>query len=382
MPYYKFGLNDLFYNNLKTHPESEFVIYDNDVFYNNKSAFSGNYQSNVTHVPVGNISLYELNVDRPADKLIYPFITKAGSLSSFSTVSTSNFNSNFAYGDEITGSYPLSASVSSERFAENATRTKITALRNPLNSYRILSPHYGYDTTEFGDKSTQELRLISVPSIFYGSSIEKGTVSLKFFVTGTQIAELKDDKKNGELRQATSGSGADSGSVAGVVLYKEGFILLTGSWNLTDKHTEDYTGGGASKPRWIDFATKKTGIQNSAFKMNFSGTNYVPTLTMFANAPKGELNHSNNPTYKSYVTSSVRLMSSGSQLYREHNKIPITNIASSSFSGTNKTFEKITFINQIGIYDKDKNLIAVAKMANPVRKKELDDYTFKLKLDF
>ena len=33
------------------------------------------------------------------------------------------------------------------------------------------------------------------------------------------------------------------------------------------------------------------------------------------------------------------------------------------------------------IFDEDKNLIGVAKLANPVMKKESEDFTFKLKLD-
>ena len=37
--------------------------------------------------------------------------------------------------------------------------------------------------------------------------------------------------------------------------------------------------------------------------------------------------------------------------------------------------------NPSEIYDKDKNLIGIAKMATPVRKTESDQYTFKLKLD-
>ena len=44
-------------------------------------------------------------------------------------------------------------------------------------------------------------------------------------------------------------------------------------------------------------------------------------------------------------------------------------------------FEKTVFINKIGIYDENKNLIAVAKLAKPVRKRDSDDLTFKLKLD-
>ena len=34
------------------------------------------------------------------------------------------------------------------------------------------------------------------------------------------------------------------------------------------------------------------------------------------------------------------------------------------------------------IYDDDKNLLGIAKLATPVLKKETDSYTFKLKLDF
>ena len=41
----------------------------------------------------------------------------------------------------------------------------------------------------------------------------------------------------------------------------------------------------------------------------------------------------------------------------------------------------MTYISSIGVYDKDRNLIAVAKLANPVRKLESEDFTFKLKLD-
>jgi hypothetical protein len=380
MPYYKFGSNDILYNQLKTHPQSNFIIYNNQLFYNNKGNTTGSHTSNVTLVPSGYISLYELNIDRKSDNLIYPYVTKDGSLTSFSTVGTSKFNSDFAYGERITGSYPLSASITSTRYAEGASRPKINALRNALNSYEILSYDYSYSSS-LGDKSSQELRLISIPSIFYGSSIQKGTVSLKFYVSGTEVAELKDNTRNGQLKQVASGSGADAGTVGGIVMYNEGFIILTGSWGLAS-HTENYTGDGAAAPRWIDFATMRSGVTGSSFALNFSGTHYVPTMTMFAAAGKGELNHSNNPTYKKYdaQTNFTNYISGGAS-FRE-SESSIVNVVSSSFSDTQATFQKTTFINYVGIYDESKNLIAIAKMANPVRKRENDNITFKLKVDF
>ena len=53
-----------------------------------------------------------------------------------------------------------------------------------------------------------------------------------------------------------------------------------------------------------------------------------------------------------------------------------------SYSTNSASFKKQTYISKIGIYDEQKNLIAIAKLAKPIKKTEQDAYTFKLKLDF
>jgi len=382
MPYYKFSPNNLFYNRLKTYPSINFYIYDETVVYNNETQEDGQFSTNVKNVPPGYISLYELNIDRPAGQLIYPFVTKEGSLTSFKTISTTSFNSDFSYGDIITGSYPLSASISSDRFAAGFDPNQYrTALKNNLNSYTAVSPHFAYSSS-LGDKATQEMRIISIPSIFYGSSIKRGSVSLKFFITGTLISELKDDTSIGELRQVSSGSSMDSGSVGGVVMYKEGFILLTGSWALGPVGSDIYYGGGATAPRWIDFGLIADTAPSSSFQMSFSGTNYVPNMTMLTHLPKGELNHSNNPTFLTYGQTSSLTPITGTTSYKERDDVSIKNIVKTNFIDPDGGFEKTTYVTKVGVYDKYKNLIAIAKLANPVRKRETDDFTIKLKLDF
>jgi len=389
MPFHKFGPNDIFYNRMETHPQVNFIIYDQQIYYNNKSRDSGSWVNNAGMVPTGYINLYEMNVDRQASQKIYPFVTKDGSLYSFSTISTKTFNNSFLYGDKITGSYPMSASLSSDRYASGQTRKHIDALRTALNSYRVLSPAYAYSSS-LGNKATQELRLISIPSIFYGSSIQKGSVSCKFYVSGGLISELRDSMKNGELRQvslSTDGSTETaSGSIAGVVLYNEGFLILTGSWPLSS-HTEEYiVGESAQKPDWIAFGgTGSSGdnIPSSSFALNFSGTNYIPTATMLAQAPLATVNFSNNPTSIDFqhvptLTSSF----SGSNQFIEYDRNPIKNIVSGTWSDPEPSFKRTVYVNYIGVYDDKRNLIAIAKMANPVRKRDIDDFTFKLKLDF
>ena len=99
---------------------------------------------------------------------------------------------------------------------------------------------------------------------------------------------------------------------------------------------------------------------------------------MLANAPYGDLNHSNNPTF--IASTDINQVMTGSYQFTEQPKT-IKNIVYSQFEDREPKFEKVTYISKVGIYDKDKNLIGIAKVATPVRKKEDKSYTFKLKLD-
>ena len=103
---------------------------------------------------------------------------------------------------------------------------------------------------------------------------------------------------------------------------------------------------------------------------------------MFAHAPRGQLNSSNNPTFRKYGSSSYGAQVPSIQRYQELSTAPIANITSGTWAEPTASFEKTTYISKIGIYDRKRNLIGVAKLANPVRKREIDDFTFKLKLDF
>ena len=390
MVYKKFKSNDLFYNTLEMHPEFDFVIYDGRIYLNGRGAISGAFVANAGGVPTGHVSLYELNVDRPTNERIYPFTTKKGSLSSFKTITTSNFNSDYVYGDTITGSYPLSASIVREFFASTVTsRTgsanHLTSLRNTLDYYQPLSRHYSFSSS-LGDKGKQDVNLISIPSIVFGSQIKKGTLDLKFFVSGTLIGQLKDQNKDGELIQIGPEGSVGSGSVAGVVLYNEGFVVLTGSWDIGSGFAgENYVGGSPVVPKWIYFGkgandgTATGAIVSSSFGLTFKGTTKTQTVTMLAHALKGELNHSNNSTFKTFNQNLTPLTSS--LKYFENKELTIKNIVSSSYSDPHADFKKTTYISSVAIYDENKNLIGIAKLATPVKKTEDIEYTIKMKLD-
>ena len=100
-------------------------------------------------------------------------------------------------------------------------------------------------------------------------------------------------------------------------------------------------------------------------------------MTFFAHAKENQINFSNNPTFLSSSVSSF----TASNIYYEDAEMEIKNIVSSSYKNHLATFQPVTYISKVGIYDENKNLIAVASLANPVRKLEDRSYTFKLKLD-
>jgi len=169
--------------------------------------------------------------------------------------------------------------------------------------------------------------------------------------------------------------------------------VLTGSWSLNIKHSavDDYTGFSATdtdaqkQPRWTYFGQSISGsilTPKSSYQLDFEGTNYIPTMTMLTHAPLGKLNHSNNPTYIQYTDRGKAAQPySASYGYFERDDILISNVVSASFSGSSGSFEKTTYISKIGVYDDNKNLIAIAKLATPIKKTEARDLTFKLKLD-
>jgi len=230
---------------------------------------------------------------------------------------------------------------------------------------------------------------VSIPSIFFDSGIKPGSVNLQFFISGAMVAQLTDRNKNGELIQTAGDTYAQtngSNSVAGVVLYNEGFVVLTGSWDLTPA-TYNFT-YATRKAQWCDFAAgaNDSGDNNLApsasFRMEFRGTNEVTTTDMYMTAPKGMLNHSSNPTYKLYQSaSSEGLFNFGSSSFSENGAIPIKNTISSSICNYSSSFKKQTFISTIGIFDDQRKLIGTVKLAKPVKKLEDLAYTFKVKLD-
>jgi hypothetical protein len=440
MPLYKFGAGDVFYNQLRTYPSCSFLIMSGSetgagtVFYQGKSTEPGSNVANVNGVPVGNISLFELNVDRAATSTgriiglsssvgtqnvvdngtIYPFIEKGLSKVGFKGLTRKQFINDFAQGDVITGSYFMSASLTRRKYSSaagfNDANRDGAALKNSLDFAKRLGDHYDFPS---GSSSTLTTT-INIPSIYYGSGIKPGTVSLEVYVSGTLYTRCRDSRYDGALIQDMTPPttlGPEVGTIVGCILYKEGVIVLkestafAGGANMVPTapgigteqfyRSPDNQTIGTSGNTW-NWSIFGTGIQNGPgvpsirgggwadakqvyYKINFAGTHKIPTVTMLANANRGELNYTNNPTYIEYGQTAYNPVTS-STFFGEQ-QLNIKNIHSSSYSDPTGSLKKTTYITKIGIYDDKKKLIGVASVAKPVKKTEDRDLTFKLKLD-
>ena len=444
MPKYYFNEEDIFHNIMRTYPKFAIQFYLNNAYINNQIAQGPN-------LPNGSISYFET---AHSGATFTPFVTTGENISKVYP-----YNSNIvgqknypqASGIDITGSYPITSSITRgiiisasdgvsyvDGVSDATTVAAVKALYNPYNAYAPQTSYFNFSkyimlldgkvtknndgTIHSASMVNPQTTLIQISRLFRGARIKKGSVKLQFYFTGSLIGEATDRQENGLLLESVGPSSSLPGSasaVVGTVLYREGYILLTASYNLLDGETDGYlspvTGaipdsssppGGLqaswlARPAWVHFGAYQSFITSSfgpvsssygpcssSYVLEFKGEYIKPTLLMMCHAQKNDINWSNNPTFierRNEFTASnytdIYVLNSGSKGYAEKRDILIKNTISSSFCDYSESYKPQTFISKIGVYDDDGDLIGVAKLANPVRKTNEQDYTFKLKLD-
>lgn len=429
---FKFTPDDLFINRLKTYPEYNVFIYQGRMHVNKETQLHG----------AGGIPVYDINRNRTGDR-ITAFVVSGSNKPAFKTyqhqplvknhsgdfqwstayvggISTQSITQSVAVYDDLPftqGELPFTYGIESPITRRLTSRTNsfspsffnvtssganatqisfndinitASALQNVARKYSTLSDHFIFSPSPTRPRdlvtgsAADNINFIFIPSMYYGSTIKKGSVELNYYITGSKIASCADFNQNGTLIGTT---GSTSGSIVGLVLYDEGIIMLTSSANLEldEALGIEYDGLSAQRSSWLYYGTTlndgisfdNTGLSGSSYDLNFKGTSYVNTMTMFAHARKGHLNHSNNPTYRDL--NFTRSFTTGSKMTYLEGESPIANIVSASYLSA--SFEKTTYISKVHIYDEDGNLIAITSMAKPIKKTLNDEYTFKMKFD-
>lgn len=184
-----------------------------------------------------------------------------------------------------------------------------------------------------GSSQLNSFRLIHIPSMFYGRSIATGSVL---------ITDRSYDNVSGTLTYVDDGlgtlivSGSDVTSKVGNVFYDEGLIVFT-----------DQLHNFGSGANWSGM--------NPLVHIEFHGNTLMKSLVFMCRLSPGDANASSNPTY-----------SQKNALGRRVVKAPQKNV---------------TYVSGIGIYNEERELVAVVKLAQPIRKRETDDETIRIRLD-
>mgnify|MGYP003115799591 FL=1 len=158
----------------------------------------------------------------------------------------------------------------------------------------------------------------------------------------------------------------------GLIFYQAGVVVLTGS--VFADMTATVAGSGFAWPGMssdLNFATASfgtmlastasiadvsNGVRDQLYNISFNNTTELNSTIYFCRANNSDFNYSANPTY----TSDSKIVVKDNN----PNEVPKT------------------YITTIGLYSADNELLAVAKLSEPLKKTPNDELTFRVRLDY
>ncbi len=292
--------------------------------------------------------------------------------------------------------YGHSAGSGSSTFDKNASQgSLIYPTKAIYNQYRnlLLAPgdsKFTFVKSDNNGNQTQidsdDIYAISFRGTKYKDRLDPG--QFEFTLSGSsgangKITLIDDSRINPETGVQTSGKrynlirgSIESGSLSTTKNYEAigsiypdlGIIILNptvlqslvgnvGGISLND-YTSNYWGDGFARMQNVLFASIKQGA--AALPMKARVTEYVPARHYFVRVKNQEYNYSNNPTFIISDTSSS-----------EYGKLRFTDFY---------TNPKV-YVTSVGLYNETNDLVAVAKLSQPLLKDFTNECLIKIKID-
>jgi hypothetical protein len=245
-----------------------------------------------------------------------------------------------------------------------------------------------------GTGSMKNVFIISLSRLLTKDQIKKGSVQLtlgtgSWATPFTATRTLYDAKAKVDGTDTTNTLGGDYGVLytgsagtgvgLGIVFYQAGIIVLTASafsnlggggrggtdgvpLAVQESFNFDVTTG--SGQTYLSLAQSLTAssisgncdaVRRRLLNVQFNNTTEINSTIYFCRAPHNKFNYSSNPTYLS-----------GS-------KIRVKNVA---------TDDPVSYITTIGLYNTANELLAIAKLSEPLRKDPQNELTVRVRLDY
>ena len=263
--------------------------------------------------------------------------------------------------DEVKkGSFSLELGIAHGLSSSFHERIKLTDY-NAQNDYRVNSPAGDYavlyaetsydgggsDTFVHGPGTSGGTERVKAGLLYYQAGVAVITASVFDHATGSTHTQgggglLGDDYKDGTDGAAhgqaphmgpnilTAVNGTSTGGAIGQVYVNQ---MLTGS----------------------EISSSATALRSRIYNVSFNNTTELNSTIYFCRVNHNEFNYSSNPTYLS-----------GS-------KIRVKNVT---------TDTPVAYVTGIGLYSSDNELMAVAKLSEPLKKDPTNELTLRVRLDY
>lgn len=219
------------------------------------------------------------------------------------------------------------------------------------------------------DPANWQVNLAQLSGSFYANNVHTGS-NVKVAVGGTTISLIDDSSITTSTTLTTAGrvynvvSGTVNGGIYnssspryyGLVYPDMGMIVLNASMLDASASFNTVTGSNIAGDNAWKLFTSVSGSISAGHSMTARNEEKVSSTHYFVRVKNGEYNFSNNP---SFTTGSVG------------------DLAQPTFIGDPKTY-----VTTIGLYNDNYELLAVAKLSQPVQKSFSSEALIKIKLDF
>ena len=263
-------------------------------------------------------------------------------------------------------------STSNMQAAANSQDSKKQNIYNQMAQTLV-----GYDTTGSIKKFTQsdgtllnDVLFVNFARLLTKDEIKKGSFTLNALTGGTAVAPThpivitdtsgatgyRVDSPAGEYGYLYDGDGREVGNL----YYQAGVALLSGGLVFDDAFAaNDTTADGAQT--FHSLATGSVineisdGLRNKLTNVSFNNTTELNSTIYFCRVNHNDFNYSSNPTYLTGSKLRVKTMASDAP---------------------------VSYLTTVGLYSADNELLAVAKLSEPLRKSADTELTLRVRLDY
>ncbi len=224
-----------------------------------------------------------------------------------------------------------------------------------------------------GGTKMREVIFVNQARLLNKDEIKKGSFSISFLTGGTPAAPthqltIQDYNAQNEFRVNspageygilyTSSATPNTNSGVGHIYYQAGIAVLTASifdGEFGQNGAAYVTSSLNSVMKVVGITGSCDGVRNRWYNSSYNNTTELNSTIYFCRANHNDFNYSTNPTYLS-----------GSKIRVKNNSFDMP----------------VSYITTVGLYSADNELLAVAKVSEPLKKQPDTEMTLRVRLDY